>query len=68
METVATEERPVCKLIGENGNVFNVIGRVRRALINAGMSERAKEFTARAERSGSYDEVLQLTMKYVEIE
>ena len=26
--------KPPCKLVGEDGNVFNVIGRVKRALLD----------------------------------
>jgi len=60
-------EKPRCKLIGEDGNVFNVIGRVRRALLNAGHDDQAREFVERAFRCGSYDEVLQLALTYVEV-
>lgn len=60
-------EKPRCKLVGEDGNVFNVIGRVRRALRDAGQGERAREFVERAFRCGSYDEVLQLVLEYVEV-
>ena len=60
-------EKPRCKLVGEDGNVFNVIGRVRRALLDAGQDERAREFVERAVRCGSYDEVLQLVLEYVDV-
>lgn len=60
-------EKPRCKLVGEDGNVFNVIGRVRRALLDAGQDERAREFVERAFRCGSYDEVLQLVLEYVDV-
>jgi len=33
--------KPPCKLIGEDGNVFSIIGRVRRALTAAGQEDRA---------------------------
>jgi len=60
--------KPKCKLLGENGNVFNIIGRVKKALKEAGMVIEAKQFTEKAFACDSYDKVLQLTMKYVEIE
>jgi hypothetical protein len=60
-------EKPRCKLIGEDDNVFNVIGRVRRALLDAGQDDEAREFVERAFRCGSYDEVLQLVLEYVEV-
>lgn len=56
-------KKPRCKLVGEDGNVFNVIGRVRRALLNAGQDDQAREFVERAFRCGSYDEVLQLVLQ-----
>jgi hypothetical protein len=60
-------EKPRCKLIGEDGNVFNVIGRVRCALLNAGHDDEAREFMERAFRCGSYDEVLRLVLEYVDV-
>ena len=60
-------DKPRCKLVGEDGNVFNVIGRVRRALLDAGQDGQAREFVERAFACGSYDEVLQLVLEYVEV-
>jgi hypothetical protein len=59
--------KPPCKLIGTDGNVFSIIGRVRHALIAAGQEDRAREFVERAFRTGSYDGVLQLCLEYVEV-
>ena len=59
--------KPRCKLIGTDGNVFSIIGRVRNALRKDGQDGRAREFVERAYRSGSYDEVLQLCLEYVEV-
>jgi len=44
--------KPPCKLTGEDGNVFFVIGRVRDALRKAGQEVRAREFVEKAFRSG----------------
>ena len=63
----ANERKPVCKLMGTDGNVFAVIGRVREVLRRASQAERASEFAQRAFRAGSYDEVLRLCMEYVEV-
>jgi len=60
-------KRPRCKLIGEDGNVFGIIGRVAGALRNAGLRDKAKEFTDRAMSSASYDDVLVLCSEYVEV-
>ena len=60
-------DRPHCQLSGTNGNVFAVIGRVRRALAAAGQQERAREFVQRAWAAGSYDAVLALCFEYVDV-
>jgi len=60
--------KPVVKLVGEDGNVFNVIGRVSRSLNNLGMRKEAEEFKEKAFSARSYDEVLQLAMEYCEVE
>lgn len=59
--------KPVCKLVGTDGNVFAIIGRVRDALRAAGQAARAAEFVERAFSAGTYDEVLRLCMEYVEV-
>ncbi len=60
------QARP-CTLVGEDGNVFNVIGPVRAALRGAGQERAAAEFVERAFRCRSYDEVLALVQEYVEV-
>ncbi len=55
------------KLVGEDGNVFSIIGKVSKALKRAGKKELASEFVDLAFASGSYDEVIQLVMEYVEV-
>jgi len=60
-------EKPSVSLVGEDGNVFNVIGRVCKALRKAKMPEQAREFQAKALSSGSYDEVLRLATEYCEV-
>ena len=55
-------------LIGKDGNVFNLIGIVSKALKQANLHEMAKEFTDKAFKSESYNEVLNLIQNYVEIE
>lgn len=69
MATITRNEgKPVCKLIGENGNVFAIIGAVEKALKNAGMRQEANDFVSRAFASGSYREVLRQATQFVEIE
>lgn len=56
------------KLVGEDGNVFNVIGRVSRGLKKAGLEDEARQFQQEALQCASYDEVLRLVFEYVEVE
>jgi len=65
---MSKKKKPVCKLVGEDGNVFAIIGRVSKALKSVGLKEQAREFTQKAFKSESYDAVLQLAMKYVDVE
>ena len=58
----------VVKLVGENGNVFNIIGKVSKALERGGQPDLAKEFKEKCFAAKSYDEVLQLVCQYVEVE
>jgi len=60
--------KPKCKLIGKDGNVFNLIGIVSKTLKKAGKSEEATEMQIRVFKSGSYDEALQIFQEYVDIE
>ena len=59
--------KPTVKLVGQDGNVFNLIGLASRALKKAGQPGAAKEFTDKAFASGSYDAVLQLIMEYCDV-
>lgn len=60
-------DKPKCKLIGADGNVFNIIGLVKKALVKAGQPEKAVEFVANAFKAESYDAVLNMAGEYVEI-
>lgn len=61
-------EKPMAKLIGANGNVFNLMGIASRALKQAGQNDKATEMTSRVMSCGSYDEALAIMMEYVEVE
>ena len=63
----AKRKKPRCTLVGKDGNVFNVIAIVRRALIDAGEYDLASEFMQRAANARSYDEVLGLCSEYVDV-
>ncbi len=68
VEKQTNVEKPTCKLTGTDGNVFALAGLVSKALRQAGQSDKAKEFTAKLFKTGSYDEALTLMREYVEVE
>ena len=55
------------KLIGEDGNAFFILGKVREALIKNGRKDLVEEFMKEAQ-SGNYDHLLATVMEYVEVE
>ena len=63
--------KPECKLIGENGNVFNLIAIVRRTLREYDLDQELEAFDRALkkiqETGGSYDDVLVLFMEYVDV-
>ena len=60
-------KKPICKLIGEDGNIFNLMGVASRVLKDAGKKEEAKEMVDRVTSSNSYGEALRIIGEYVEI-
>lgn len=60
--------KPKCKLIGEDGNIFNLAGKVASTLKKADMEEEAKRMTEEVLASNSYNEALCILGNYVEIE
>ena len=60
-------EKPKCALIGQNGNIFNLVGIASRTLKQNGMREEAKEMSDKVFSSHSYDEALNIIGEYVEI-
>jgi len=55
------------KLIGEDGNAFFILGKVRQALQKAGADKEYLDTFLNEARSGDYDHLLQTCMEYVEI-
>jgi hypothetical protein len=58
---------PTVKLVGTDGNVFNIMSKTRKALKDAGLKDEAEAFVKRAMACQSYDEVLRLVMTYCDI-
>lgn len=59
------KEKPLAPLIGEDGNVFNLIAIAQRSLKEVGQAEEAKEMYARIRDSHSYNEALAIMFDYV---
>jgi len=56
------------KLIGEDGNIFAILGRASRLLRENGQQEQAKEMTNRVFRSVDYYSALNIISEYVQTE
>lgn len=56
------------ELIGQDGNAFFIIGRVRQALRRAGVSKEEVDTFAEEAMSGDYDHVLQTVLTWVNVE
>lgn len=50
--------KPDCPLIGEDGNIFHLIGIAAKTLRRNGMSTEASEMTEKVFKSGSYQKFL----------
>ena len=59
--------KPNCPLIGQNGNIFNLLGIASHTLKKNGMAEEAKEMSSRVMSSGSYGEALGIIGEYVNV-
>ena len=60
--------KPKCALIGEDGNIFHLMGMASRTLKRNGLSEEATEMCNRITGGAkSYDEALMILQDYVEI-
>ena len=60
--------RPLCRLIGTDGNIFALVGKASRALRREGFNTEAIELQENLFKMKSYDEALNLISDYVEIE
>ena len=59
------KQRPKMKLVGEDGNIFAILGRASRLLRENGQ---AKEMSGRVYQSGDYYKALHIISEYVETE
>ena len=59
--------KPDCPIIGQNGNIMNLIGIAGQTLREHGMEDRAKEMFERVTQCQSYDSALNIIGDYVNI-
>lgn len=59
--------KPDCPLIGENNNIFNLMGIANRTLKRNNMIDEAKEMCSRVTSSDSYGKALSIIEEYVNI-
>ena len=62
---MAEKNRPLCPIIGANGNIFNILGMASRTLRRNGMPDEAKEMYSRVTSSGSYEQALCIITDYI---
>ena len=60
--------RPKMKLVGQDGNIFSILGRASRLLKENGQPDQAKEMCDRVYQSGDYYKALNIISEYVETE
>ena len=63
---VGKKMKPQSPLVGSNGNIFNLMGIATKSLKEVGMDKEAEEMFERVTKSGSYEEVLNILVDYVE--
>lgn len=66
-EGASEHKKPDCKLIGKDGNIFNLMGIASRTLRQNGMAEQAVEMRDRIRASDSYDKAICIIGEYVNI-
>lgn len=59
--------KPKCKLIGKDGNIFNLMGLASKALRDAGMGQEAKDMIKEVKEQESYEDALVVIMDYVDV-
>ena len=66
MKEIVHTTKPQAKIIGADGNIFNIMGISSNALKDAGLEKESEEMLQRVTSSHSYDEALRIIMEYVE--
>jgi len=59
--------KPTVKLTGEDGNAFSIMGRIKQALKRAGAGREYIDKYLKEATSGDYNNLLIVSMKYVDV-
>jgi hypothetical protein len=60
--------KPTVKLVGEDGNAFSIMGRVKKALRRSGADREYVDKYLSEATAGDYDHLLIVTMRYADVE
>ena len=60
--------KPTVKLIGQDGNAFSIMGRVKKALLQAGADKEYIDKYLKESTVGDYSYLLAVSMEYVNVE
>jgi hypothetical protein len=63
---MSDKTKPQVQLVGQDGNVFNLLNICVRALKKAGQYEESQELQKRVWECGSYEKALSIMLEYVE--
>ncbi len=66
-QPMQTQQKPDCPLVGQDGNIFFILGMASKTLRQHGLADQAQEMLSRAHQSGSYYEALGIVGEYVNI-
>ena len=61
-------EKPQMDLLGQDGNIFSILGRASRLLKRAGRKEQSDEMFQRVTACGDYNKALHIISEYVDTE
>lgn len=68
LNNMSSNDKPKCPLIGQDGNIFNLMGIASRTLKNNGMDEQSKGMINRITKEAkSYEEAIGIITEYVEV-
>jgi hypothetical protein len=62
------ETKPTVRLVGQDGNAFSIMERVKQALKRAGADKEYIDQYLSEATSGDYDHLLVVSMGYVDVE